>query len=146
MFDGHRTCSMAIERVRWPYTQTCVMPKHVLFFINSGPCSYSNHVVSLALCSPRIRAKTSLHSSIRSTRRNEVLSPWEYLLARCGFVELIRVVVFLHFHGFPAERFSQTEPHLENVTFNVEKASFEVCFGHLNGGIHDPCFMDPVYV
>ena len=73
---------------------------------------------------PAISARASLRSSIRSTRRNEVLSPWEYLPARCGFVELIRVVVCLHFHGFPAERFPETEPHLENVTFVIEKGSF----------------------
>ena len=31
------------------------------------------------------------------------------------------MVVCLHFHGFPAERFPETEPYLENVTFVIVK-------------------------
>ena len=43
-------------------------------------------------------------------------------------------------------RIRETEPHPENDVLVVENASFWACFGHLKGGVRDPCFMGPIYV
>ena len=56
------------------------------------------------------------------------------------------MVVFLHFHGFPAERFPEAEPHLENVMLVVGKVSFQICFGNLKGGVRETIFLEPIYL
>ena len=43
-------------------------------------------------------------------------------------------------------RIPEAETHIENVVFVIEKASFLACFGHLKGGVHDPCIMEPIYL
>ena len=56
----------------------------------------------------------------RSVAPHGRCGPWVYLLARSGYVELIRVVVFL----LAATRNLETEPHPENVVLVIENAFF----------------------